>query len=115
MNAPSNEDAEDDEQADEVLLDDSKTMEAEEAAGGSTQPTQAVVAAPAGSRARLRWPPITILTISEGEDSEPKATYPFLRQGNYMDIMLVRQVMVDEPFAAPYGKTGQAWKAAPKN
>jgi hypothetical protein len=42
MNAPSNEDAEDEEQADEVLLDeDGETMEAEEAAGGSIQPTQA--------------------------------------------------------------------------
>ena len=28
-----------------------------------------------------------------------------------MDLMLVRQVMVDEPYAAPFGKTGQAWKA----
>ena len=102
MNAPTlNKDVEDNEQVEG--LDGEKMQEA---------PQQVVVGAPAGSRVRLRWLPITIVTIlGEGEDAEPKATYPFLKQGNYMDIMLVRQVMVDEPFAAPFGKTGQAWKA----
>jgi hypothetical protein len=43
-----------------------------------------VVDAPAGSRERLKWQVlITVVTISQGEDAEAKATYPFLKLGNY--------------------------------
>ena len=96
----------------EVVLaqDDNEEMKG---VGRRTTPPPREAVAATGSRVRLRWPPITVVTITEGEN-ELKATYPFLKPGNYMDLMLVRQVMVDEPYAAPFGKTGQAWKMCAK-
>jgi hypothetical protein len=62
------------------------------------------------SRSRLRWLPLSVVTVDESGES--KVTHPFLRNGNknWMDQMLIRQLLVDQPFAAPFGKSGQAWK-----
>jgi hypothetical protein len=62
------------------------------------------------SRPRLRWLPISVVTVLD-ETGESKVSHPFLRTANnWMDQMLIRQLMVDQPFAAPFGKSGQAWK-----
>jgi hypothetical protein len=62
------------------------------------------------SRPRLRWLPISVVTVLD-KSGESKVSHPFLRTANnWMDQMLIRQLMVDQPFAAPFGKSGQAWK-----
>jgi hypothetical protein len=42
---------------------------------------------------------------------EPITTYPFLEnRQNWTDIMLVQQLLVDQPIAATFGQSGHAWK-----
>ena len=60
-------------------------------------------------RSQLRWLPISVVTVLDSGES--KVAHPFLRTANnWMDQMLIRQLIVDQPFAAPFGKSGQAWK-----
>ena len=33
----------------------------------------------------------------------------------FMDIMLVRQLMVDQPFSVPFGRSGEAWRACARS
>ena len=65
--------------------------------------------APHPSQNRLKWVPI-FETVAEGTGL--KVTHPFLMdKNNWMDIMLVRHLLVDHPFSATFGKHGKAWKA----
>ncbi|KAI2506488.1 hypothetical protein MHU86_7898 [Fragilaria crotonensis] len=62
-------------------------------------------------RTRLKWHPISMrLEGSAGGSS--KVIHPFLihHRDNWMDDMLVRTLMVEQPFAASFGKAGLAWK-----
>ena len=66
------------------------------------------------TRQRLRWQPIT--SVSVVAQGEGVTTHPLLTvQNNWMVIMLVRQVMVDQPFAVPFGRSGEAWRACARS
>ena len=57
-------------------------------------------------RSRLKW---ELISAMQGNN---KLVHPFLlKKVNWMDDMLVRTMIVEQPFAAPYGKQGGAWKA----
>ena len=57
----------------------------------------------------LKWVPI-FETVQEGTGL--KVTHPFLMdKKNWVDIMLVQRLLVDQPFSASIGKHGKAWKA----
>ena len=79
----------------------------------SEQPPQATVlpTGPAAVRTRLKW--YTISTRVEGAArGVAKVIHPFLvnHSTNWMDIMLVQHLLVEEPFSASFGKSGSAWK-----
>ena len=57
-------------------------------------------------RSRLKWEPITIVH----EDGTVVHLFITKRE-NWMDIMLLRALVVKQPFDAPHGKQGAAWKA----
>ena len=53
--------------------------------------------------------PISVVNVLDNEESN--IVHPFLRStNNWMDQMLIWQLIVDQPFAAAFGKSGQAWK-----
>ena len=59
----------------------------------------------ATQRLRLKWEPISV--VQGG-----KLIHPFLlKRDNWMDEMLIRTMLVEKPFAVPYGKQGLAWRA----
>jgi hypothetical protein len=41
-----------------------------------------------------------------------RVVHPFLvnQSTNWMDVMLVRHLIVEQPFAASFGKSGSAWE-----
>jgi hypothetical protein len=52
------------------------------------------------ARQQLRWQPITTITIGGGAEMEGVTTHSFRKNhDNWMDIMLVRQLMLDQPFS----------------
>ena len=58
---------------------------------------------------RLKWIPISE-TVQRGTGS--KVIHLFLHGcDNWMDIMLVRHLLVDHPFAAGFGQTCKAWRS----
>jgi hypothetical protein len=62
-------------------------------------------------RTRLKWHPITMQ--QEGSvRGVSKIIHPFLihHRDNWMDVMLVRSLIVEQPFAASFGKAGLAWR-----
>jgi hypothetical protein len=66
---------------------------------------------PAAVRTRLKW--YTISTrVESAARGVVKVIHPFLvkHSTNWMDIMLVRHLLVEEPFSASFGKSGSAWK-----
>jgi hypothetical protein len=74
-------------------------------------PMHVVVAAPATTstmatnRSRLKWEPITVI------HEDGTVANPFLaKRDNWMDIMLLRALIVKQPFDASYRKQGVAWK-----
>ena len=57
------------------------------------------------NRSRLKWEPITVI------QEDGTVVHPFLtKRDNWMDIMLLRALIVEQPFDASYGKQGVAWK-----
>jgi hypothetical protein len=63
-----------------------------------------------GSSKRLRWQSTASIT-TVNSSGEPTMVYPFLNRDNWLDIMLVRQLIFDQPFAAAFGQSGrQKWK-----
>ena len=65
--------------------------------------------APHPRQNQLKWIPI-FYTVQEGTGL--KVIHPVLMdKNNWMDIMLVRHLLVDHPFSATFGKHGKAWKA----
>jgi len=68
------------------------------------------------ARQRLRWHPITTISVGGGAEMEGVTTHSFLKnRDNWMDIMLVRQLMVDQPFSVPFGRSGEAWRACARS
>jgi hypothetical protein len=73
-------------------------------------------AANKSARPRLRWQPITTISVGSGAEMEGVTTHPFLKsRDNWMDITLVRQLMVDQPFSVPFGRSGEAWRACARS
>jgi hypothetical protein len=71
-------------------------------------PERVLGGAQRGSSGRLKWEPISVIQIGANK----KVLHPFLlKKDNWMDEMLVRTMLVEKPFAVPYGKQGLAWKA----
>jgi hypothetical protein len=63
------------------------------------------LASTTNSRSRLRREPITIV------HEDGTVVHPFITsRENWIDIMLLRALIVEQPFDAPYGKQGAAWK-----
>ena len=62
-----------------------------------------------GSAKRLRWQSTAAIT-TVNSSGEPTVVYPFLNHDNWLDIMLVRQLIFEQPFAAAFGQSGQKWK-----
>jgi hypothetical protein len=59
-------------------------------------------------RARLRWKPTTIVKCTNKKGTRTTQSVPFLNDlSNWMDIRLAHQILVDKPFEAPHGKTGE--------
>ena len=55
-------------------------------------------------RSRLRWMPVA--TIAAVKDGRVTQVAPFLTDPtNWMDIMLVRQLLADKPFEVAHGKS----------
>ena len=72
--------------------------------------SRAAQSAPQGSKQRVRWQSLSSVTTVNSA-GEPTTVYPFLQfRQNWTYIMLVRQLMVDQPFAASFGQSGLAWK-----
>ncbi len=62
-------------------------------------------------RARLQWKPTTIVKCTNKKGTRTTQSVPFLNDlSNWMDIRLAHQILVDKPFEAPQGKTGEEWK-----
>jgi hypothetical protein len=80
-------------------------------AGVVPAPVMANPTAGAVVRSRLKWLPIS--TRMEGTArGVARVVHPFLvnQITNWMDVMLVRHLIVEQPFAASFGKSGSAWK-----
>jgi hypothetical protein len=74
------------------------------------QTTAAAQSALQGNKQRVRWQSLSSVTTVNSA-GEPTTTHPFLQnRQNWTDIMLVRQLLVDQPVAAPFGQSGHAWK-----
>ena len=56
---------------------------------------------------RIKWKPMEAVVQKKGK--KPRKIFPILDDDNWMDILLARQLLHDQPFAAPYGQTGKAW------
>ena len=75
-------------------------------------PVEAAAMVPTSTvRTRLKWHPIS-MRLEGSTRGVSKVIHPFLihHRDNWMDVMLVRTLMVEQPFAASFGKTGLAWK-----
>jgi hypothetical protein len=66
----------------------------------------------AASRTRLKWYPISTRVEGAAQGVLTKVIHPFLvnQSTNWMDVMLVRHMIVEQPFSASFGKSGAAWK-----
>ena len=74
----------------------------------STAAELSLLHAPYLRQNQLKWVPIYD-TVPEGV--ELKVIHPFLvSKNNWMDIMLVRHLLVEHPFSATFGIHGKAWK-----
>ncbi len=74
--------------------------------GGVGVVTETPASTTTSSRSRLKWEPITVL------HEDGTVLHPFItKRENWMDTMLLRALMVEQPFDALYGKQGAAWKA----
>ena len=63
------------------------------------------------SRSRLRWMPAAHVAIFK--DGRNTQAAPFLTDPtNWMDIMLVRQLLADKPFEVAHGKSTAAWNTS---
>ena len=73
-------------------------------------PSAESLSAPSQSKmVHLKWIPISE-TVQRGTGS--KVIHLFLHdRDNWMDIMLVRHLLVDHPFAAGFGQTCKAWRS----
>ena len=88
----------------------------EEASAIPPRPTPPETTANKSVRQRLRWQPITTISVGGGSEMGGVATHLFLKnRDNWMDIMLVRQLMVDQPFSVPFGRSGEAWRACARS
>ena len=75
---------------------------------GSTVAEYSFLHAPHPRQNWLKWVHI-LNTVQEGTGL--KVIHLFLMdKNNWMDIMLVRHLLVDHPFSATFGNHGKAWK-----
>ena len=72
-------------------------------------PAESLSAPSQSKMVHLKWIPISE-TVQKGTGS--KVVHLFLHDGdNWMDIILVRHLLVEHPFAAEFGQTCKAWRA----
>ena len=58
---------------------------------------------------RIKWMAVDAL-VRKG-NNEPEKVHPFLHDENWLDIEMLKQLAVEQPYAAVHGKTGEAWTA----
>ncbi len=80
--------------------------------GSSVGDTSATsIATNSRGRPRLRWQPITTLLLID-QCEGVITTHPFLKnRHNWMDTMLVSELVGNQPVAVSRGPNGEAWRA----